>query len=527
MRLAIPTALFALLALLGLAAPASAAVLEPVGSYSQPVYVTSDPSDEDRLFVVERTGRILLTTPAGTSQFVDLRSPDGPVNATAGEQGLLSIAFAPDFATSGLLYVYYTGFDQGAIHVGELRATGDIADPATLRNVITIPHAGATNHNGGQLQFGPDGYLYLGTGDGGGAGDPFENGQNLDSLLGKLIRIDPRRNGSQSYTVPPDNPLVGVAGADEIWSSGLRNPFRFSFDRLTGDLTIGDVGQNLYEEVDFAPASDGGGRGVNWGWDCREGAHDFELMGCAGQTFTDPVLEYSRAGGCSIDGGYVVRDPGLPELYGRYVYADFCAGVIRSALLAIPAASDDRSEALTVTRPVSFGEDACGRIYVVSIAGPVSRLGDGTPTDCAPPPPPPPPPPPDPPPAGPPGPPADPDPPPADPYAEPPSLGDCGPVSSGSAGPDLLRGGKGGQDLLGRGGDDVLRGESGDDCIRGGRGRDIVRGGRGKDVLSGGVGDDRLRARDGERDVVACGAGRDRVVVDRKDRLRGCERVRT
>ena len=332
--------------LLGALAPqAEALSLQSVGGYSEPVYVTSDPGDPDRLFIVERAGRIVLKTPTRTSTFTNLTPL---VESGYQERGLLSMAFAPDFATSRLLYVYYTGKDAGSIHIAELRASGDVADRATLRNVLTIPHPSYPNHNGGQLQFGPDGYLYIGTGDGGGGGDPFENAQSTGSLLGKILRIDPRRSGTQPYTVPADNPFVGSAARPEIWSLGLRNPYRFSFDRVTGALTVGDVGQGDWEELDFSP-SPTAGRGVNFGWDCREGRHPFESTGCPAGGLSDPVFEYSHSnGGCAITGGYVVRDPGLEELAGRYVYADYCNGEIRSLVLGLPNASGDRSEGLDV-----------------------------------------------------------------------------------------------------------------------------------------------------------------------------------
>ncbi len=222
--------------------------------------------------------------------------------------------------------------------------------------MITVPHSDAQNHNGGQLQFGPDGYLYIGTGDGGGGGDPWENGQDRLELLGKLLRIDPRQGPTGAYSIPADNPYYGsTRERGEIWSYGLRNPYRFSFDRATGALAIGDVGQNVYEEVDYqaAPAA---GRGINFGWDCREGLHAYAgTLGCVGVAPTDPVLEYSHtAGGCSITGGYVVRDPGLTELAGRYVYADFCRAQLRSAVLSSPAASDDRAEGLCAQQPLEL-----------------------------------------------------------------------------------------------------------------------------------------------------------------------------
>lgn len=483
-----------------LAPGAGAVSLDQVGSYDDPVFVTSDPAGSSRLFVVERSGRIQLTTRAGTSPFLDISSR---VESDFVEQGLLSMAFAPDYATSHRFYVYYTGRDQGAIHVDEFQASGDSADPGTRREVITIPHSNAPNHNGGQLQFGPDGYLYIGTGDGGGSNDNTgdgNNSQNLAGRLGKLLRIDPRQSGSAPYTVPADNPFVGAAGvAPEIWSYGLRNPYRFSFDRETGDLTIGDVGQNAYEEVDFAAAPDGG-RGANFGWRCREGLHPNPsgAIACNLPDAVDPVLEYIHSvGGCAITGGYVVRDAGLDELRGRYVYADYCVGQLRSTVLASPSAADDRPVGLSVTNPSGFGEDACGRVYVASLGGAVSRLVDGTPTDCT----------------------AFGESPPIDPAAR------CAENLDGSRGGDRLNGGAGGQRIDGKGGNDRLRGGSGDDCLIGGAGRDRLNGGAGEDGLRGGSGQDRISAADGERDVVDCGSGDDRARVDRSDRVRGCERV--
>jgi len=357
--------------LLAGATAASAVTLEPIGTYASPVYVTSDPTDEDRIFVVEQDGRIQLTVGGTTTQFVDLdpvvvSAQDGGGN----EQGLLSMAFAPDFRTSGRFYVFYTGTDSGNLHVGELTASGDSVDPATLRDVITIAHGASQFHNGGQLQLGPDGYLYVSTGDGGTGGGL---AQDPGSLLGKILRIAPIPGGG--HTVPGDNPL-----GNEVWSLGLRNPWRFTFDRATGDMVIADVGQSAFEEVDDSPAPVAG-RGLNFGWPCREGFAPGPGGGCAGP-LTDPVFAYANdAGTCAITGGYVIRDPGLTELQGRYVYADLCAGVIRSFAPDDPFGSD-RSEGVSVTQPTSFGQDACGRIYIAARTGPVSRLVDDSPTDC-------------------------------------------------------------------------------------------------------------------------------------------------
>ena len=369
----------------------SALTLEPIGTYSSPVFATSDPTDPDRLFVVEQEGRIRLTTGGQTTTFLDLRSEVLSFADVGGglEHGMFSMAFAPDYATSGRFYVLYTGSDTDA-YVGELTSSGNSADPATLNTTIKLEHTGTNAHYGGQLQFGPDGRLYISTGDGATPGDPFENAQDTDSLLGKILRISPTPGGG--YAIPPANPLAGAtAGRDEIWSYGLRNPWRFSFDRQTGDLAIGDVGQGKWEEVDFDPVGMGAGRGDNFGWDCYEARHDFELAGCPPiASTTRPVLEYpnppgdtSDATSASVTGGYVVRDPGLDELYGRYVYGDVYDGVIRSFVPAVPDAIGDRSENLPVPFLVSFGEDSCGRVYAVSLEGPVYRLADATPTDCA------------------------------------------------------------------------------------------------------------------------------------------------
>lgn len=369
---------------------APAATLVPVGSFDQPIYVTSDPLDPDRLFVVEREGRVLVGGGGGFAPFADL---EPLVSCCGGERGLLSIALAPDFPTSQRFYAVYTGTPaaggaEGDIHVDAFRPAPGGGAPLRER-VLTIGHSARENHNGGQLQLGPDGYLYLSTGDGGGVGDPDENGQDLGSLLGKVLRIDPRPGAEPGYVVPADNPFVGVSGADEIWSYGLRNPWRFSFDRLSGDLVIADVGQEVREEVDLgvSPAPEAvGGAGANYGWNCREGSIEYDdaPVSCEGRSgFTEPVFDYPHddpgdggAHGCSITGGYVVRDSGLPDLYGRYLYADFCVGELRSLVLSGPSAGpeSDRPEGLTVANPVSFGEDSCGRIYVVSNGGGVFRL---------------------------------------------------------------------------------------------------------------------------------------------------------
>jgi Glucose / Sorbosone dehydrogenase len=369
-------------------ARAGALTLQPIGSFDQPIYVTSDPANPNRIFVVQRAGLIKVVDGGTTSTFADLTSV---VRCCEGERGLFSMALPSDFPQTGRFYVFYTGLDgPGNLHIAELQASGGSASINTLRNLLTIAHSQAANHNGGQLQFGPDGYLYIATGDGGSTPD---NALDLTSLLGKVLRIDPRQSGALPYTVPASNPFVGVAGLDEIWAYGLRNPWRFSFDRQTGDLLLADVGQSGYEEVDYAPATAGLGRGADYGWDCREGLHPYSSGNpvCAGLTgYTDPIFEYPHANpgggqafGCAITGGYVVRDQTLGDLYGRYLYTDLCQGRIRSLVPGLPAAAGERSEGVTVSFPVSFGEDSCGRLYVAEGAANVYRLmGSGTPA-CA------------------------------------------------------------------------------------------------------------------------------------------------
>lgn len=512
----------ATLALAVVAQPASAAELEPIGSFASPTYVTSDPSDPDRLFVVEKAGRVRLVEGGTTSTFLDITS----LVDSEGERGLLSIAFDPGFAENGRLYAFFVSGD-GVIHVDEFSADGDVASPATRRRLLSIPHPDRTNHNGGQLQLGPDGMLYIATGDGGGGGDPDGNAQDLGSRLGKILRIDPDppAAGAAPYAVPADNPFVGAAGAaPEIWSYGLRNPWRFSFDRGTGALVIGDVGQASWEEVDLARRSDGGGRGANFGWNCHEGPEPYGPAACELPDRTDPVFAYphsAESANCSITGGYVSRDPGTPGLAGRYVYADFCAGEIRSVRLGLDgaSASGDRAEGLALPSIASFGEDACGRLYVVSIQGAVQRIVGPAPTDCR----------------APVSPPPEPPEPPEPPTSGTPVPACAEPIMSGTRSGDRLVGGSRGDRILGRQGPDRIIGGPRDDCLRGGRGRDRIRAGAGADRVWPGRGRDRVhasrgadvvRSRDGRRDRVRCGSGRDLAIVDAQDRTFGCERVR-
>jgi glucose/arabinose dehydrogenase len=303
--------------------------------------------------------------------FLDL---SGEVS-TGSEQGLLSIAFAPDYRRSGRFYVDFTD-TEGDTRIQEFRRSDSdpaVADPSTRRELLFVDQP-FENHNGGLLLFGPDRKLYVGLGDGGAGGDPMRNGQDLGTLLGKILRIDPLPSGGEPYGIPGSNPFAEEQGArPEVYAYGLRNPWRFSFDRLGGTLSIGDVGQDEVEEVDLAPTREAAGG--NFGWSAFEGGQRFNPDQDA-PGHIPPVLTYPLAdGACAITGGYVVRDESLRSLYGRYLYGDFCVGELRS-FTARPGreATDDRPLGIQVPQLSSFGEDNRGRIYVTSLVGPVYRL---------------------------------------------------------------------------------------------------------------------------------------------------------
>jgi hypothetical protein len=474
------------------------------GNFTEPIFVTSDPNDEDRIFVVEKGGAIITVEDGQQRTFLEI--PGGVAGGY--EEGLLSMAFDPGFAENRRFYVFYVPAGGETVEIAEfLEAPNGLeADEGSLRPV------------------GPDGYLYISTGD----GAVNENAQDLTSLLGKVLRIDPDPSGGQQYTIPSDNPFAGpTAGRDEIWSYGLRNPWRFSFDRETGAFTLGDVGEQNWEELNYRQAvsagGDGGG-GLNFGWRCRQGAHEFfagdECTGFTGGT--DPVFEYEQSTGhCAITGGYVSRDPGTPSVLGRYVYADYCLGRVRSlnpGTGAPLAATDDRYEGIDIDLVPTFGEDACGRLYVTSLsANAVFRLEDATPTtaaECA-------------------------------PVVEPPPIPDPPVTETGPCAPsdvlgtnnaDRLRGGAGDDRLTGRGGKDRMGGGGGPDCLDGGAGSDRlagdggadeIYGGGGGDEISGGGGADEIDVRGGGKDEVSCGGGKDKVKADRRDDVvKSCEKVR-
>lgn len=338
-----------------------------IGTFSNPTYVTAPPGDRRRLFVVEQAGtiRVIHRGRKVRRPFLDISDR---VEA-GGERGLLSMAFAPRYRKNRRFYVYYTA-RGGDIRVVEFKGRRNRARKRSARRVFGQEHSRYSNHNGGQLQFGPDRLLYIGLGDGGGGGDPFDAGQDLGTHLGKILRINPR---GRPYRVPRSNPFRGRAGAKpEIYAYGLRNPWRFSFDRRTGDLTIADVGQSAWEEVNFLRR--GRGAGANFGWSRFEGTHRFSSGSAPGHV--PPVLEHSHArdGFCSITGGYVLRHRSYGTLRGAYVYGDLCEGRVRAARLSPTRARGRRALSPRVPTLSSFGEDSRGRVYAVSLDGPVYRL---------------------------------------------------------------------------------------------------------------------------------------------------------
>ncbi|HEX7060155.1 MAG TPA: PQQ-dependent sugar dehydrogenase [Solirubrobacterales bacterium] len=351
--------------------------LKRIGNFEQPVYISGAPGSPNLLFVVEQPGRVIVLRKGRRQRqpFLDIR---GLVNS-GGERGLLSIAFPPDYRQRGRFYVYYTDA-QGDIRVDEFkRQRATRAARRSRRPVIEISHSENSNHNGGQLQFFGD-LLYLGTGDGGSGGDPPNNAQNRNSLLGKLLRIDPRPSNGRPYSIPPGNPFAGQPGRGEIYSYGLRNPFRFSFDDVTSKrprIAIADVGQDRFEELDYTTLS--AAKGANFGWDAFEGLSPYldENSGTPDPGGTvKPILAYPhrRGGSCSIIGGYVVGDRRLRSLYKRYVYADLCEGELRSLVPHLRRAAHDHKLGISVSTPSSFGEDERGHIYVASLDGPVYHL---------------------------------------------------------------------------------------------------------------------------------------------------------
>jgi glucose/arabinose dehydrogenase len=354
-----------ILLLLVTTASAQDVVLLPIASgLNQPVALTH--AGDTRLFITQQIGTVVIYDALGlrATPFLDIRS----LVLSGGERGLLSVAFHPLYRDNGFFFVYYTNRngDNSIARYKVSPTDPDRADPASGTILLTIPHPDFANHNGGQLQFGPDGYLYIGTGDGGSGGDPNNHAQDLTQLLGKLLRIDV--DHGLPYTIPPSNPFFARDRArNEIWAFGLRNPWRFSFDRLTGDLWIGDVGQNTYEEVDLQPATSIGGE--NYGWRKMEGFHCFNpSTNCIDQSFTMPIFEYSHArGDCSIIGGYRYRGTQIPSLSGAYLYGDYCTGTIWTATQTNGAWTSKTLLSTTISIS-SFGEDVSGELYVMDVA---------------------------------------------------------------------------------------------------------------------------------------------------------------
>lgn len=356
--------------------------IRPAGSgFESPVLVANAGDGSGRLFVVEQSGyvRTLAGGPAG-APFLDVHTR----LVFGGEQGLLGLAFHPAFETNGRLYVDYTRAGDGATVIDEYRVTGnpnDVDEAATRRQILVIAQP-YSNHNGGHLAFGPDGFLYVGMGDGGSSGDPQDRAQDVTSLLGKMLRIDvDGTSPGRQYRIPPSNPYVGRTGADEIWSIGLRNPWRWSFDRVAGDLWLGDVGQGSWEEVDRSTAASGGGRGANYGWDILEGRHCHEPpSGCSNAGTVLPIVEYGQVSpgedNCAVTGGYAYRGARYPRLRGGYLFGDYCSGRIWaiSTAAAYPAAP---VELLNTSLNISsFGESEGGELYVVGLGGTIHRLVD-------------------------------------------------------------------------------------------------------------------------------------------------------
>ena len=339
-----------------------------------PLFLTAPPGDNNRLFVVEKTGRIRIIKDGSvvSTAFLDLHTKV----SSGSEQGLLGLAFPADYAANPRFVVNYTN-SSGDTRVSQFRVSSnpDVAD-ATSEQVLFAVAQPFSNHNGGMVTFGPDGKLYVGMGDGGSGGDPNGNGQNRNTLLAKLLRVDVSMGGQ--VTIPSDNPFAGQSGVrQEIWAYGLRNPWRFSFDRQTHDLYIADVGQNAREEIDVATSASQFGKGLNFGWNRMEGLSCYSpASGCDQSGLSLPLLDYDHSNGCSVTGGYVYRGTAAPAAMGLYFYADYCEGWVRSFRLSNGTATDRRD--WTSLRPggqiVSFGEDARGELYVMISSGKVFRI---------------------------------------------------------------------------------------------------------------------------------------------------------
>ncbi len=347
-----------------------------VEALDAPVFATH--ANDDRLFIVEKAGtiRLLIDGALLDTPFLDITDL---VNSNGNEQGLLGLAFAPNYSASGFFFVNYTD-TNGDTMIARYQVSGadpNQADAASAFVVLQLEQP-ASNHNGGMVAFGPDGYLYIGTGDGGGGGDRYGNGQNPATLLGKMLRLDVTSDPAQPYTIPADNPWVtadwdGQDVNDEIWAVGLRNPWRYSFDRATGDLWIGDVGQNQMEEIDYTPADSGGG--LNYGWPMMEASACYNSDECDTDGLVLPVAEYSHSGHCSVTGGYVYRGAAFPALQGVYLYGDYCSGTLWATWFNADGAWHTAIVLEDGGTLSSFAEDHAGELYVTDLnAGTLSRI---------------------------------------------------------------------------------------------------------------------------------------------------------
>jgi glucose/arabinose dehydrogenase len=344
-------------------------LMEVASGFTRPVFVAAPPGD-DRLFVVEQDGHVqLLRGGERIGTFLDISTMVSGGN----EQGLLGLAFSPNFSDDGHFYVDYTD-PHGNTVVAEYQVSSDpnAADPASARVLLTVDQP-AANHNGGMIAFGPDGYLYIGLGDGGGGGDPYRTGQDPTSLLASILRIDV---AGDPYAIPADNPYASGGGAPEVWAKGLRNPWRFSFDGAL--LYIGDVGQDAWEEIDLAHIDSSG---LNFGWSVMEGSHCYRDANCETSSYVLPEMEYPHTGGnCAVVGGYVYRGAAIPELAGAYFYGDYCSGMISSYRRDPEGLFDMRDWSDTLGRVpqlTSFGLDGSGEIYLTSEAGSIYRVERG------------------------------------------------------------------------------------------------------------------------------------------------------
>ena len=365
-------------AVASIAPPVAISLKAVVGGLPQPIGLSSAPGDP-RLFVIGQAGKIVVVNGGKvTGTFLDITRRV----LSGGERGLLGLAFHPQYASNGRFFVRYTDA-AGDLRISEFHVSADPAkaDPNSEKILLTIPHPSFANHNGGRIEFGPDGYLYIGTGDGGSGGDPYDHGQSLATLLGKLLRIDvDHPDAGKAYGIPSDNPFVSKSGAlPEIFAYGLRNPYSFSFDRTTGDLWIGDVGQDRYEEIDRATAASGGGNGANYGWSNMEATHCYKPnTDCVRGGLTLPIAEYAHGAndsiGCAVIGGYVYRGTAHPELTGRYFFGDECSGLVWDLTAAGPASQAPQKLLSSGRNITGWGQDQAGELYAVATDGVVYQL---------------------------------------------------------------------------------------------------------------------------------------------------------